>query len=71
MGNGRSVVLLSEKMTPSTLKKKDGLPGMKLGHGEVERERQVARRWTGECQPGLLVCTAGDRGDLCRMGQGS
>lgn len=44
MGNGRSVVLLSEEMTPSTLKKKDGLPGMKLGHGEVERERQVARR---------------------------
>ena len=65
------MVLLSEEMTPSTLKKKDGLPGMKLGRGEVEKERPVARRWAGECQAGLLVCTAGDRGDLCRMGQGS
>lgn len=32
LGNGRS-----EEVTPSKLKKKDGLLGMRLGHGEADR----------------------------------
>ena len=32
-------MFLSKGMAPSKLKKKDGFSSMRLGHGEVERER--------------------------------